>query len=388
MAITKIDSSMLEDVSGADNLVKLDANAKIPAISGANLLIKPGPLTSASDPTVSSNKTLGTEWLNSASGEMYVCTDATTGANVWTIVGGGTGDVEPFYIFGTQYGYTAGGNAPTPAGNRNVIDKYSFTSQSNATDVGNLTTNSGAQTPNRSKTHGYVSGGAGLEANINKFSFAADGDAVDAGFDLSASRHFAAGASTSTHGYTMGGVNGSTWAMANVIDKFSFAASATAVDIGDVVLLRERLTSHSSQTHGYGASGHVSGGGLSNAIEKFSFAAGGNSTDVGDLTEARGADNGGGSSATYGYAAGGYNPGSSNVIDKFSFSSDGNATDVGDLPNAIRHGMVSSATDYGYHAGGYPASNMIQRWSFTSDGNAVDWADLTVTKLQGTSNQF
>ena len=43
MAITKIDSSMLEDVSGADNLVKLDANAKIPAGTGANLLISQVP---------------------------------------------------------------------------------------------------------------------------------------------------------------------------------------------------------------------------------------------------------------------------------------------------------------------------------------------------------
>ena len=54
MAITKIDITMLEDVTGANNLVKLDSNAKIPACSGASLSVKPGPLTSASDPTISS----------------------------------------------------------------------------------------------------------------------------------------------------------------------------------------------------------------------------------------------------------------------------------------------------------------------------------------------
>ena len=42
MALTKIDSSMYEDVSGANNLVKLDANAKIPASSAANLTNMPG----------------------------------------------------------------------------------------------------------------------------------------------------------------------------------------------------------------------------------------------------------------------------------------------------------------------------------------------------------
>ena len=65
MAITKVDISMLEDVSGANNLVKLDANGKIPAGTGANLLNKPGALNNASDPTVSSNKTLGTQWVGS-----------------------------------------------------------------------------------------------------------------------------------------------------------------------------------------------------------------------------------------------------------------------------------------------------------------------------------
>ena len=38
MALTKIDDSMYEDISGANNLVKLDANAKIPTGSAANLI--------------------------------------------------------------------------------------------------------------------------------------------------------------------------------------------------------------------------------------------------------------------------------------------------------------------------------------------------------------
>ena len=87
MALTKIDVSMYEDVSGANNLVKLDANAKIPAGSAANLTNLPGPVQSTSDPTVSSNKALGTQWINKTSGEVYVCTDATAGENVWTNVG-------------------------------------------------------------------------------------------------------------------------------------------------------------------------------------------------------------------------------------------------------------------------------------------------------------
>jgi len=53
---------------------------------------------STSDPTTSSNPSAtGHLWLNKTSGEVYVCTDATTNANVWTNVGEGTGSITPTY---------------------------------------------------------------------------------------------------------------------------------------------------------------------------------------------------------------------------------------------------------------------------------------------------
>jgi hypothetical protein len=52
---------------------------------------------SSSDPTISTNPAggVGTVWANTTSGEMYICTTATAGANVWTNVGPGTGSVIP-----------------------------------------------------------------------------------------------------------------------------------------------------------------------------------------------------------------------------------------------------------------------------------------------------
>ncbi|MDP7367397.1 MAG: hypothetical protein QGH83_09090, partial [Candidatus Pacebacteria bacterium] len=70
----------------------------LPAISGANLTgIVAGPTVSASDPTINTNPSggVGTQWANSTSGEMYVCTDATAGANIWTNVGAGSGNISP-----------------------------------------------------------------------------------------------------------------------------------------------------------------------------------------------------------------------------------------------------------------------------------------------------
>ena len=133
-----LDVSMLEDVgTGASQLVQLDSNAKIPACSAAALTGVSTVTKSASDPVVTTNPSGGggSVWQNTTSGEMYVCTDATAGANVWTNVGAGSGNIQAVAAYqGTQYGYACGAYAAS-----DVIDKFSYTSDGNATDVGNLT---------------------------------------------------------------------------------------------------------------------------------------------------------------------------------------------------------------------------------------------------------
>ena len=60
------------------------------------------------DPTITSNPgATGHLWLNKTSGELYVCTDATTDANAWTNVGEGTGGITPTYT--AEYLVVAGG---------------------------------------------------------------------------------------------------------------------------------------------------------------------------------------------------------------------------------------------------------------------------------------
>lgn len=71
--------------------------------SGDNIALASGALAvgfnnitkSTSNPTISTNPStgVGTVWLNTATGYMYSCTDATAGANVWINIGGGTGQV-------------------------------------------------------------------------------------------------------------------------------------------------------------------------------------------------------------------------------------------------------------------------------------------------------
>ena len=82
--------------------------------------------------------------------------------------------------------------------------------------------------------YGYASGGyTGANSDvIDKFSFSSDGNATDVG-DLTVARYGAAGQSSSTYGYTSGG-----YANSNVIDKFSFSSDGNATDVGNLTVAR------------------------------------------------------------------------------------------------------------------------------------------------------
>jgi len=311
---------------------------------------------------------------------------------------------DPVVWQGTNYGYRSGGDVGTFAA-RNDIQKYSFTSDANGTDVGDLNAARSHVNGGSSTTHGYAMGGttsgSGFNGdytqNIQKWTFASDGNASAITATLTANRIAGSRGEISdiTHSniYVAGGFTGSTSPGSNqppsdaarvaTIDKFDVSSDTTnATDQGDITEARYHLAGHSSSTHGY-----VSGGsppsvaaGVNN-MEKFPFAASGNATDVGDLTVAR--RGGGGTSSTVsGYHAGAYqyHP-AQGTIDKFPFASDANATDVGDVNTThTQHATTSSTTTHGYHAGAgaFANGNSIEKYSFSVDGNATDVGDLPV----------
>ena len=113
-------------ITGTVSSSKLDG--ALPAINGANLTgVGDGVLKAGNDPAVDTNPAagVGAVWLNTSSGEMFVCTDATADSNIWTNVGAGTGDVVPFQFQGTISGYSMGHNIIAQA---DEIDKFSLES--------------------------------------------------------------------------------------------------------------------------------------------------------------------------------------------------------------------------------------------------------------------
>ena len=244
--------------------------------------------------------------------------------------------LEAYYLLaGTNYGYAAGGYN-NPAGDTDSIDKWSLSSDANATDVGNLTRSLGAPTiaGSSSSTHGYAAGGlrAGVQWYdiIEKWTFASDANATDVG-DVTVAREQPAGCSSATHGYCVGGYNGG---YSNVIDKVSTSSDGNATDVGDLATNANGGAPSSSTSHGYNAGGIGSGDAHLDHINKFTFASDANATDIANLTRVKSTPCCGATSSTHGYAAGGrLVSGAASVddIDKYAHASDANATDVGNL---------------------------------------------------------
>ena len=374
IATGTIPVARIDTGSTANKIVVLDGSGRLPAVSAALVTNVSGATKNASDPTISTNPSggVGTEWQNTTSGEVYICTDATAGSNVWTNVGAGSGNIALFHMHNsTNYGYIAGGGHPAV----DTINKWSFASATaNATDVGNLVAD-GAKYSNAghsSETHGYSSAGKGSPTNtagIDKFSFSADGNATDVG-DVTVARRYPGGTSSSTHGFTAGGyVSGPS----DIIDKFAFANESTTNDVGNLTATRSSILTVMSETYGYQVS-HDSG----NQICKWAYASDGNAVAYSGVTSAyvNGCLGSGTYSSTHGYVTVSTN--SRRDVEKLSYASEGNTTNVGDLTVARGEGWgQATSSTYGYQAGGHSGINVIERYPFATDSDGVDVGDLT-----------
>ena len=230
------------------------------------------------------------------------------------------------------HGYVAGGFSNPPATFHNVIDKFPFATPSdNAVDVGDLNTVTRSGTSQNSVTDGYVSGGdaPSITNTIQKFPFASDTNATALGNLTNNTAETPAGVSSDTDGYCCGGNVGPPAAATDKIDKHPFASDNDATAVSTLTATTNNTVGTQSEIRGY-----ICGGGppTVDKIERFGFANDSNGVDVANLTAVR---NGLGrsTSSTHGYLHGGQTPApaTSNEIQKFSFASETNATDVGEL---------------------------------------------------------
>jgi len=186
-----------------------------------------------------------------------------------------------------EYIYIAGGRNPSAV--LNNIWKFAPGSEDTTTDVGDLTTTQQHLGSASSPTHGYIAGGSVTAGGnptrsnvIQKWPWATDENATDIA-DLTATYYGNVGASSETHGYSISGLRAGN-NTANNIEKYTFASDANATDVGDSTVNIRYSCGASGDTHGYSMGGQNPPGSTpSNVIQKFPFATDENATDVGDL---------------------------------------------------------------------------------------------------------
>ena len=280
---------------------------------------------------------------------------------------------------GESRAYIAGGEGtPVGPGGNCAITRFQFASGfSSAAIVGCLDKGRHGGAGSSSSTHGYVAGGRAPAAKggqyndaIDKFQFADSANATDVG-DLTYGRCDNAGAMSTTKGYAAGG----RFPEVDNIDKFPFASDTNATDSGDLICEFSKQMGHSSRTHAYFTGGTPSA--RATTIQKFSFASEGNASDVGELTRDH-VQHACANSGESGYAAGGFLGNQSTKcksIDKFPFATDSGASNIGNLTTVrVQQTGVSSFT-HGYSISGNPPSSgspTVEFYSFASDADAID----------------
>ena len=269
-------------------------------------------------------------------------------------------DIHPSGLTGAMpglsptHGYVLGGRAP-PSSYLNTIQRFPFASEGNTVDVGydlasNVYDGNSTAIGNREKI--YNAGGTGPAApdHYERFSHSSLSNATDVGNLTPDGKwgQFLAGASSPEKGYTLGGrFNGAT-SGTNRYSSFPFASEGNMVDVANLTTNMYYNSGNSSAIAAYSSGGRRSSPPtlVFASMYKFPFASEGDTTVAGNMHPTTGSNRHTGSSAqASGYHYGGLTgPGAMlNRIAKFSFASDEDATDVGDLITTNTGGM--GATD-------------------------------------------
>jgi hypothetical protein len=327
--------------------------------------------TSGSSPVVTTNpSSIGATWINTTSGEIFVCHDITSGENEWLGTAGTEVVPVPLAYFGSRGLFGGSG-----------IQYITIATAGNATTFGTITQNRSVLGSCSNGTKGVFGGGEsnGGSNVIDYVTIATTGNAIDFG-DLTVARSTVAACSDGTKGLWAGGYAS---AYTNVIDYVAIATTGNASDFGDLITAREGLGSCSNGTRG------IWGGYANNSsIDYVTIATTGNAIDFGNMTVSR-YGHSACSDGTKGLWGGGWHHAYPyphyNTIDYVTIATTGNATDFGDLTVARNQPAACSDGTKGVWSGGRlgaSASNTdtIDYVTVATTGNATDFGNLTSAK--------
>ena len=260
----------------------------------------------------------------------------------------------------------------------------------NAQEFGNSTDARYTYSTCSSRTRGFMGGGfPGLVNTIDFLTFATTGTVTNFG-DLTEKRWvMCQGASDSTRGMFVGGLNPSPSTTYNIIDYITMASTGDAKDFGDISSTRRMGSGCQSSTRAIFAGGYTPSN--TNVIDFVTTSTTGNAADFGDLNYQQ-KNGAAASNSTRGLFFGGNDGGNpyNNNISFITIATKGNAIDFGDMTVSAGGGGASSSPTRAVRGGGLAPgnSNVIDKVEIPTTGNAVDFGNLVEAghNLQGFSN--
>jgi len=340
-----------------------------------------------SNPLVTTNPPqVGDSWVNTATGEIFICIDATTDDNVWKGTQGNT--IRGWVIYGAISAVIAGGEISNGVGTT-TVQQYTFSSKTNNTSINSLSSATVQSWCAKNSTEGFFgnigAGDAQVASRVQKFNLVnpelpyTNATALTNGFNA------CAGLLNETHLYACGGfVNGVDGNSSNIA-KWSTAGNAVESIIPATLTTTPGITYASSgtstETDGYINCGNTT------VMNKFQFS---NET-ISLLTAVvpenlynMAATTQGAQSETHGYLWAGLN---STSCYKHSFTSDDMSAQLFNNGNYGRSHCALNGTVSGIKIGGGGPNgggdpnrhNQIHEMIYASDTTAIDVADLSNT---------
>ena len=363
----------------------------------------------ANDPARDTNPTdgVGTKWINTTSGQIFVCINATTDANQW--IGQTKSAIQ-------SRGFSC-------AGYSDYLNEHNFSSPGKIADMEywNPSTLGDAQafgnlisanqyflgTSNGINDRGIFGGGCTAAMcptnEIQYFTQSTGGFTVDFGNLTEARTYGAAASNGTTDRATWGGGGKGSDVKTNTIDYVTISSTGNAADLGDLTQARDYCSGLDNGTNDRG----IEAGGRTNpappnahtnGIDYWTISTTANASDFGDLTNTRMA------AATCSndtnnrglFMAGSYGGSYANNIDYITINTTGNATDFGDMAgvdppgyptaNGARGhstGTSNGTAERGFMVGGYTSISGTESWykqieyvTISTPGNSAAFGNL------------
>jgi hypothetical protein len=354
--------------------------------------------TDANNPAVDTNPTdgVGTKWINTTSGQIFICIDATTDENEW--IGQTISSIQPRCFFS--------------GGNSDYLGEHNWSYVTKITDITFVTPDTlgdavsfGALietnqyfcgTSNGVNDRGVFGGGAASASPTNViqyFTCSTSGNCIDFGnLDVARVQAGACSNGTTDRACWSGGGETGTDVASNVIDYITISTTGNATDFGNLTNTKEYTSALSNGTNDRGINaGGIDNGGSPhlNEIDYWTISTTGNAQDFGNLTNtimapataSNDTDNRGL------IMAGSYGGSFSDKIDYITISSTGNAADFGDMDGAdMGYGQGSARGHCAGNSSGLGQRGMLGG-GYSSGGGVSNWyKDIRYVTISTTGN--